>query len=180
MRTAIASENPTVFLAHSKLLRNTGEVPDEDFTVPFGQAAVRRQGRDVTIVGSSVTVETGLAAAELLAADRVDAEVIDIRTIVPLDREAICASVRKTGRLVVVDECNRTCGVAAEIAATVAEDAFDALRSPIVRLTKPDSPVPWSAALETALVPSAAQVADAIRGLMNGQSRPRGAKPGSR
>lgn len=166
LRSAIKSDNPTVFLSHTKLLRTKGVVPDEDFSIPLGKADVKRAGRDLTIVASSVTVPTALEAADMLQADGIEAEVVDLRTLVPLDREGICASVRRTGRLVVVDESNLTCGVAAEIAATVAEGAFDALKSRIVRVTKPDSPVPYSPQLEAYLTPTAAKVASAVRELL--------------
>jgi pyruvate dehydrogenase E1 component beta subunit len=163
LRTAIASDNPTVFLSHVKLLRTKGEVPDGDFAIPFGVADVKRSGRDVTLVASSITVSTALEAAATLEADGIDAEVLDLRTIAPLDRAGILASVRRTGRLVVVDESNITCGVAAEIAATAAEGAFDALKARIVRVTKPDVPVPYSPTLEEALTPTAGKIVAAVR-----------------
>jgi pyruvate dehydrogenase E1 component beta subunit len=166
LRSAIESDNPTVFLTHCKLLRTKGEVPDHDYAIPFGKVDIKRPGKDVTLVASSITVHTALEAAKALAADGIDAEVVDLRTIVPLDRDGICASVARTGRLVIVDESNETCGVAAEVAATVSTRAFDALKAPIVRVTKPDVPTPYSVHLEEALTPTAAKVVAAVRGLL--------------
>jgi len=166
LRSAIESDNPTVFLSHAKLLGMQGEVPDADYATPFGTCAVKRQGRDVTIVALSVTVGTALQAAEELARDGVDAEVLDLRTIVPLDRDGICASVARTGRLVIVDEGNETCGVAAEVTATVATRAFDSLKAPVARITRPDVPSPYSVHLEAVLTPNVAAVVAAVRGLL--------------
>jgi pyruvate/2-oxoglutarate/acetoin dehydrogenase E1 component len=166
MRSAIESDNPTVFLSHVKLLRTKGEVPDGDYTIPFGQVAIKRTGSDVTIVASSITVGLALEAAQTLAAEGIEAEVLDLRTIVPLDRDGICAAVARTGRLVVVDEGNETCGVAAEVAAPVATRAFDALKAPIARVTKPDVPAPYSLHLEAAIIPTAAKIVDAARALL--------------
>jgi pyruvate dehydrogenase E1 component beta subunit len=166
MRSALKGANPVIFLNHTKLLAVRGEVPDGDFTIPFGNADVKRAGKDVTVVATSLTVQVALKAAELLAREKIDVEVVDPRTIVPLDRAGICASVRKTGRLVVLDEANKTCSVAAEIAATVAEEAFDALKAPIVRLTRPDAPVAYSPPLEEYVTLTPEKVAAAVRRAM--------------
>lgn len=163
MRSALKGNNPVIYLNHTKLLGVRGEVPDGDFTIPIGKAEVKRAGKDVTMVATSLTVQVALKAAELLAREKIDVEVVDPRTIAPLDREGICASVRKTGRLVVLDEANKTCGVAAEIAASVAEGAFDALKAPIVRLARPDAPVAYSPPLEEYVTLTPEKVAAAVR-----------------
>src|SRR5690606_6370705 len=133
---------------------------------PFGQADVKRAGKDVTVVATSYMVLQALAAAETLAADGIDVEVVDPRTVVPLDRAGICASVRRTGRLVVVDEANLTCSVASEIAATVAEQAFDALKAPILRVARPDTPVAYSPPLEAFVTPTADRIVQAVRAVV--------------
>jgi pyruvate dehydrogenase E1 component beta subunit len=166
LRSAIKSDNPTVFITHTKLMNLVGDVPDGDFTIPFGEAAVARAGRDVTIVATSLMVQQALKAAEALARDGIDAEVIDPRTIVPLDRATICASVRKTGRLVVVDEANRTCSIASEIAALVAEEAFGALKAPIRRVARADAPVAFSPPLEAYVTPTAEKIAEAAKAVL--------------
>jgi pyruvate/2-oxoglutarate/acetoin dehydrogenase E1 component len=162
MRTAIKSDNPTVFINHARLMDLEDDVPAEDYTVPFGRADIKRPGRDVTVVATSFVVRSALAAAEQLAADGIEVEVVDPRTLVPLDRATILDSVRRTGRLVVVDEAPLSCGVASEISAIVAEDGFEYLRSPIVRVTRPDIPVPFSKPLEDSITPTAERVIAAI------------------
>jgi pyruvate dehydrogenase E1 component beta subunit len=142
IRNAIKSNNPTVILDHAKLLGIEGEVPEGDYEIPFGQADIKREGRDITVVGTSAMVQVALEAADTLSKDGIEVEVVDPRTIVPLDKRTICESVGKTGRLVVVDECNLSCSIASEIAAIVAEEAFSALkklisRRPRTRLRRP-------------------------------------------
>ena len=163
LRSAIRSDNPTVFITHTKLLREIGEVPDGDFSISFGKARVAREGRDVTIVATSLMVREALAAADMLSKDGVEAEVVDPRTIVPLDADAICASVEKTGRLVTADEANAMCSVGSEIAALVAERAFAALKAPILRVARPGVPVPYSPPLEASITPNAEKIAAAAR-----------------
>ena len=163
LRTAMRSDNPTVVITHTKLLRTAGEVPDGDFAIPFGKAAVRRQGRDATVVATSLMVVEALKAAETLAKDGIEVEVVDPRTIVPLDADSICASVRKTGRLVTVDEANQTCSIASEISALVAERAFGALKAPIARVARPPVPVSYSPPLEAHVAPNAEKIAAAVR-----------------
>lgn len=164
--SAVASPNPTVWIDHVGLFGQTGDVPERPYAVPFGVAAVRRAGGDVTVVATSLMVSRALAAAEVAAADGVEAEVLDLRTLVPLDRRAILDSVARTGRLVVVDECHRSCGVAAEIAALVAEEAFGDLRAPIRRVVAEDVPVPFSQPLEDWIAPTEAKVLAAIQELV--------------
>jgi pyruvate dehydrogenase E1 component beta subunit len=166
LRSAIKSDNPTVVITHTKLLSMTGDVPDGDFTVPFGKARIARDGRDVTIVTTSLMVREALKAAEALARDGIETEVVDPRTIVPLDAEAICASVRKTGRLVTVDEGNALCSIGSEISALVAEHAFDALKAPILRVARPPVPIAFSPPLEAYVTPNAEKVEAAVRKLI--------------
>jgi pyruvate dehydrogenase E1 component beta subunit len=140
-------------------------VPDGDYLVPIGRGIVRRPGRDVTIVGKLLTVYRALAAAEQLAQEGIEAEVIDPRTLVPLDRALILESVRKTGRLVIVEEDNLTGGWASDLAAIVAQDAFDWLDAPIRRVSAPDTPVPFAPVMEQFYVPSAERVVEAVKSL---------------
>ena len=145
--------------------RPCGEVPDGEHVVPIGKAAIRRSGTDVTLVSYGKTVDSCLKAATTLEAEGISAEVIDLRTVKPLDEAAVLGSVQKTGRIVIVHEASRTCGIGAEVAATVAEKAFGALKGPIVRLTGPDTPAPSSYALEQAFVPQPDQIVTAARKL---------------
>ena len=162
VRTAMASDNPTLWVDHVKLFNTRGPVPDSDEAIPFGVADIKREGTDCTIFASSLTVLRALEAAEELASAGIDAEVIDPRTLVPLDEHAILESVAKTGRLVVVDECHRRCGVAAEISAIVAEHAFGDLVAPIRRVVTEDVPVPFSPPLEEFIEPTTAKIVAAV------------------
>ncbi len=167
LKAAIREDNPVLFFTDIGLTYVPGEVPEGDELVPLGQAAVRREGRDVTLISYAKTVHTCLAAAETLAEQGISAEVLDLRTLKPLDEQAILASVRKTGRLIVVHEASRLCGVGAEVAALVSEQAFDALQAPIVRLTGPDAPPPSSYPLEQAFIPQAEGIVRAASNLLN-------------
>jgi pyruvate dehydrogenase E1 component beta subunit len=166
LKAAIRDENPVVFFLDIGLLYVPGEVPDGEHVVPLGKAATLREGADVTLISYGKTVHTCLEAAKMLESSGVSAEVLDLRTLKPLDEEAYLSSVRKTGRVVVVHEASRTCGVGAEIAATVAEKAFPSLKAPIVRIAGPDVPAPASYGLEQAFVPSAQRIATAARDLV--------------
>ncbi len=166
MKSAIRDDNPVLVFADIALGYSAGEVPEDADAIPLGKAAVRREGRDVTLVSYAKTVGTCMAAADTLAAAGIDAEVIDLRSLKPLDEDAILRSVAKTGRLVVVHEASRLCGVGAEIAALVAEKAFASLRAPVLRLTGPDAPAPASFPLEQAFVPQADAVVAAVRSLV--------------
>lgn len=166
LRTAIKSNNPTIFIDHAKLMGITGSVPEYDYEIPFGKADIKRSGRHVTVVASSYVLHAALAAAEVLATDGIEVEVVDLRTLVPLDRETILASVGRTGRLVVVDEGHVSCGVASEIAAIVAEEGFGLLQAPIRRVARPDVPTPASPLLEAEHTPSAEKVCEAVRQLV--------------
>jgi acetoin:2,6-dichlorophenolindophenol oxidoreductase subunit beta len=169
LKAAIRDDNPVLFFIDIGLLHQPGEVVAEDVALPLGKAALRRAGSDVTLVSYGKTVHHCLQAAEELASRGVAAEVIDLRSLKPLDEAAILASVRKTGRLVVVHEANRLCGIGAEIAALVAEEAFASLKAPIVRLGGPDAPVAASYPLEQAFVPQAAAIAAAAERLCSRQ-----------
>ena len=153
--------NPIMYIDDRSLYDETGTVPEEMFEVPIGSAAVLRQGKDITIVATSRMVVEAQRAAEVLGGEKVDAEVIDLRTIKPWDRQCVLESVAKTGRLVIADEAWRTCGIAAEIAATVADEAFDQLRSPIRRVCLDDVPAPASFKLEESYYIDHAHIVDA-------------------
>lgn len=168
LKAAIRDDNPVLFFTDLALGYTAGPVPDGDEAIPLGRAAVRREGGDVTLVSYAKTVAVCEQAAETLAAEGIGAEVIDLRTLKPLDEETVLRSVRKTGRLVLVHEASRTCGVGAELAALAAEKAFDRLRAPILRLTGPDAPAPASFPLEQAFVPQPDGVAEAVRRLVGG------------
>lgn len=163
MRAAFQSQNPTVVVSHAKLLGLESEVPATKPLIPIGRAEVKRTGRAVTIVANSLMTHYSLLAADRLAGEGIDAEVVDLRTLAPLDEDTILASVGKTGRLVVVDECPLRCGIASEIAATVAERGFNLLRAPVTRVTRAQVPVPYSGPLEAAIVPSPDSIAEAVR-----------------
>ncbi|MBP2296427.1 alpha-ketoacid dehydrogenase subunit beta [Azospirillum rugosum] len=169
LKAAIRDDNPVLFFTDIGLAYADGPVPDGDAVIPLGQAAVLREGGDVTLVSYAKTVHGCVQAAARLAEAGIEAEVIDLRTLKPLDEDAILRSVRKTGRLVVVHEASRMCGVGAEIAALVAEKAFGSLRAPVVRLTGPDAPTPASFPLEQAFVPQAEAIESAARGLVQGR-----------
>lgn len=164
MAAAIRDDNPVVFLEHKLLYLGTpASVPEAAYAIPIGRAAIRRPGRHATIVATMAMVERALAAADALARDRIEAEVIDPRTLRPLDMDTICASVRRTGRCVVVHEAPRTGGLGAEIAAGITEAAFDWLDAPVARVAMPDVPMPYNDRLERFLMPSAAAIAAAVR-----------------
>ncbi len=172
MIAAIRDDNPVVYLFHkgamglawmSKTKRALGDVPAGAYETPIGTAAVARPGRDVTIATVSLSVHHALDVADELAADGVDAEVLDLRSLVPLDREAILESVGRTRRLVVVDEDYHSFGMSGEVVATVAEQDLDLLAAPPVRVAVPDVPIPYSRGLEQAVLPTPERIADAVR-----------------
>ena len=167
IRTAIRSPNPTFVFSHAKILKTEWDVPRDLQAIPFGRAEIKRPGRDVTVVGISIGLHHALAAADILADQGIDVEVIDPRTLVPFDEGTVIASVRKTGRLVVVDEAPLRAGTCSEIAATIAEKAFASLRAPIIRVARPDIPIPFSPPLEHALTPGSADVVTAVRKVLN-------------
>jgi len=160
---AIRDDDPVIFCEHKGLYTEECEVPDEPYTIPFGLARTVCEGTDVTVVAFSRMVLLAEKAAELLAAEGISVEVIDPRTLSPLDDEAILASVQKTGRLVVVDESNPYCSMASEVSSIVADKGFDYLDAPIKKVTAPHTPVPASPVLELEYVPSVADIVAAIR-----------------
>jgi acetoin:2,6-dichlorophenolindophenol oxidoreductase subunit beta len=166
MATAIRDDNPVVFLHHYLLTLEAGEVPDAEHLVPFGEAQVRRAGRDLTIVATGWMVKRSLAAAETLAAEGIQAEVIDPRTVAPLDLATILTSVAKTGRLLVVDQAPRHSTVGGIIAADVAEHGFALLKAPIVQVTAREAPVPYSEPLEAFVIPDEARIIEAARRIL--------------
>jgi pyruvate dehydrogenase E1 component beta subunit len=167
LKTAIRDPNPVLFFEHKGMYRVKGPVPeDPEFLVPFGEAAVRRAGTSATVVATGLMVPRALGAAEALAADGIELEVIDPRTLVPLDMETIVASVEKTGRALVVHEAVRTAGAGAEIAARIQEAAFFALDAPVWRLGALDTPIPQSPDLEQLVIPDRAQIEAAARELV--------------
>jgi pyruvate/2-oxoglutarate/acetoin dehydrogenase E1 component len=165
-KTAIRSDDPVLFLEHKSLLNYKGPVPVEEYYLPFGQAAVAHEGADVTVVALALMVRKSIEAADKLAAEGVSVAVIDPRTVAPLDIDTILESVHKTGRLLIVDETFGPFGVGAEIAARVADLAFDDLDAPIRRLNGSHTPTPYSPPLEAAVVPNPSSIAQAIRDLM--------------
>lgn len=167
LRTALLkSQDPTIFFAHERLMDERGAVPDGEYDIPFGQAVVRREGRDLTIIATGVQVPRALAAAEALAKEAISAEVVDPRTLEPLDKATLLASVKKTGRLVVTDESHDNCSVASGLAAIMADEGFASLRAPIKRVTIPHVPVPFAVSLEDYVTPTAERIVAAARQLL--------------
>lgn len=160
---AIRDNNPVVFIEHKSIYTEEGVCPEEPYTVPLGEAAIRREGSDVTIVSYSRQALRSVEAAEELAAEGIDCEVIDLRTILPWDTEAVLTSLRKTNRLVVVEEGTRTAGVGAEIVATIQEHGFDWLDAPIERVAGADVVIAASATLETAAIPQVSDIVAAVK-----------------
>ena len=165
--SAVRDKNPVVFIDDRWLYDFEGHVPGDMYEVPIGQAVVRRQGEDITVAATSYMVSQALGAAEELAKEGIDAEVVDVRTIKPLDRDLLLASVQKTGRLVVADGGWKTCGVAGEISSLVLEESFGALRSSVARVTLPDAPAPASSVLEKAYYPRSEQIVEAVKKVLN-------------
>jgi 2-oxoisovalerate dehydrogenase E1 component beta subunit len=167
LKSAIRDNNPVVFLEHKKTYRLVrGEVPDEEYTLPIGKADIKRVGSNVTVVSYGLTLHYCLEAAEDLAAQGVDVEVVDLRTLSPLDTETILDSVKKTGKLAIVHEDNITGGVGAEVAAVAVEQAFEYLDAPVMRICGPDVPtMPFAQTLEDAYMPSPEKIADGLRKL---------------
>ena len=176
MTQAIRDDNPVIFMYHKGIMGlpwmayfegSTNAVPEEAYTIPFGQAKVVREGRDVTIVSISQMVQKAVLAAQALAAEGIDAEVLDLRTLVPMDRDAVLKSVRKTGRLLVADEDYLGFGLTGEISAIVAENLDTlVLKAPVRRLAVPNVPIPYSRPLEQFVIPQVASIVQAVQGLM--------------
>jgi 2-oxoisovalerate dehydrogenase E1 component len=166
MKTSIRSDDPVLFLEHKNLLSLKGPVPDGEHLVPFGKAAVAREGKDMTVVGIAFMVKKALEAAEELMKEGISVEVIDPRTLVPLDINTILDSVHKTGRLLIVDEDFSPCGVASEIGMQVMENSFDDLDAPVQRLTGLPCPAPYSPSLFENVVPQTKSIVKAVRDLL--------------
>lgn len=166
LTSAIRDDNPVIFIEPKQLYATTGPCPEGEYLVPLGRAEVRREGRHVTLVSWGSMVPKCLAAAERLAAEGMEAEVVDLRSLVPLDKETVLRSVAKTGKVVVVHEATRTSGFGAEVAAVVAEEGFDSLDAPVKRVTAPDTPVPFSPVLEDAYLPDEEKILAAVRTMM--------------
>jgi pyruvate/2-oxoglutarate/acetoin dehydrogenase E1 component len=166
IKASIRDNNPVIFYEHKYLYRRTREeVPDEDFIVPLGKAAVRRKGTDIAVITYGAMVWTALEAAELLAGEGISLEVVDLRTLLPYDEQCILASARKCGKVILLHEDTRVGGLAGELAAVIAEKAFEDLDGPIVRVTAPDTPVPFSPPLEEYFLPNVQKIANAARQL---------------
>jgi len=173
MAAAIRDDDPVVFFEHKMLYFSRGPVDPEPYEIPLGKAKVVRLGGDCTIVALGRMVSEAMNAAETLAADGIECEVVDPRTVSPLDTETICDSVRRNHHLVVVDEANQRCGFAGDVASVVAEQAFDALRGPVRMVTSPHVPTPFNPALEDAYVPSAEQIVAAVRETLGRPTNPK-------
>jgi pyruvate dehydrogenase E1 component beta subunit len=166
MIQSIRDDDPVIFFEHKMMYDDTEEVPDEPYTIPFGEANLTREGGDVTIVALGRMVKLANEAADALARQKIAATVIDPRTTSPMDFDTILESVEETGRLVVVDEAHPRCSMAADISARVAQDAFKALKAPIRMVTPPHVPVPFAPSLEDAYIPTPARIIEAVRGVM--------------
>lgn len=168
IKSAIRDENPVLFFEHRRLLTRRGEIPEEEYTVPLGQGVVRRTGGDCTLVAVGRMVHEATRAADLLLEEGIEVEVIDPRTLVPLDRNIIFDSLKKTFRLVIAEEGRKRAGFGAELAAIAAEEWFDYLDSPVIRLGAPSIPLPYSPTLESACILDAERIADAVRRSVEG------------
>jgi len=166
LKAAIQDDNPVIYFENKYLYRREkGEVPQEEYTIPIGVADVKRRGEDITVITYGAMVQEALAAADELQEQGVDVEVIDLRSLKPLDRETVLASASKTGKIAIVHEAYRTCGMGGELAALISEEAFEWLDAPLMRITAPDTPVPYSPPLEDAFRPNAAKIVEALRDL---------------
>ena len=159
---AIRDDDPVIFCEPKGILNQVADVPEGDYEVPIGEAKLVREGSDVSLVAFGATVKVALQAAEALDGAGTSAEVLDLRSLSPLDEEAILTTLEKTGRLVVVDESTPRCGIASDVAALCVDKGFDFLNAPVKRVTAPHTPVPFSAVLEDAFMPSAQRVLDAV------------------
>ncbi len=166
MKTAIRDNDPVIFLSSTRAMMERADVPDQEYTVPFKKASIKREGKDVTVVATSGMVRMALNVATSLAAEGISVEVIDPRSLVPLDKETILKSVAKTGRLVAMDESPFSCGVASEISAIVCEEAFSSLKAPIKRVATMDIPLPGCAVMENFVLPSEEKLTRAIKSIV--------------
>lgn len=170
LKSAIRNNNPTVFLEHELLYNSKGEVPDDpELIVPIGKADVKRPGNQVTIIAYARMTVLALQAAEVLEAEGISCEVVDLRSLAPLDDATIIASVKRTGRAVVVEECWRTCGLGAEIASRIYDGCFDLLQAPVRRVSGLDVPMPYSRKIEKICIPQVEDISQAVRDVMGGK-----------
>ena len=166
LKAAIRDNDPVIFLEHKHLYRSIkGDVPGDDYTVPLSKAAVRRSGQDLSVITYGAMVHVALEAAEVLAQEDIDTEVVDLRTLMPLDREAVLATAKKTGKVILLHEDTLTGGLGGELAGIISEHAFEHLDGPLVRIAPPDTPVPYSPPLEKAFLPNAEKVVEKARWL---------------
>ncbi len=166
LKAAIDDDNPVLFFEHRKILAMKGEVPEEEYSIPIGEAKVWREGRDVTLLGTSWTTHQSMKAAHMLEKEGIEAEVIDLRTLKPFDGKTIFNSIKKTSRLVIVEEGRRCGGYGAEIAATVAEEHIDCLDAPVRRVAAIDTPVPFSPPLESRYLPNESKIVEAVKSIL--------------
>ena len=163
LKSAIRSDNPILFCEHKQLYQTKGEVPEEDYTIPIGVADVKKEGKDVTVIAVGLMVRRALEAAELLEKEGISLEVIDPRTLVPIDKDTVFNSIRKTHHVVIAEESNKTAGIGAELAAMLQEEMYDELDGPISRVAALDIPMPYNISLEKYVIPDAAKIAQAVR-----------------
>ena len=168
LKTAIRDNDPVVFIEHGSLYGKKGDIPEEEFTVPLGLGEVKRTGTDISIITYSYMVHTALATAEILAKEGIDVEVVDLRTLRPMDTEIIMASVKKTHRVVVLHEACITGGIGGEIVARIAENVFDYIDAPIKRLGVPDVPIPYAKSLEDTIIPNEEKLIACIKNVLDG------------
>ncbi len=164
--SSIRDDNPVVFIEHRMLYNMKGDCPEGEYIIPLGKANIARDGSDITIITWSRMVHISLDAAKLLERDGINVEVIDLQTLVPLDKQTILSSVKKTGKVVIVHEAVKTSGYGAEIAAIVADEAFSYLKGPVKRVTAPDTPIPYASKLEDVFIPSSVNIINTIKSLM--------------
>ncbi|ACP45086.1 Transketolase central region [Sulfolobus islandicus Y.G.57.14] len=164
--SSIHDDNPVVFLEHKVLYGIKGEVPEEEYTIPLGKADIKREGSDITIIGIARTVWNSLEAAEQLSKEGISVEVIDVRSIVPFDKETVIKSVKKTGRVVIVDEDYDRCGFASWVSSIIADEAFEYLDAPIKRITTPNVPIPFSPPLEQYILPDSKKIINTVKSIL--------------
>ncbi|ACP54794.1 alpha-ketoacid dehydrogenase subunit beta [Saccharolobus islandicus] len=164
--SSIHDDNPVVFLEHKVLYGIKGEVPEEEYTIPLGKADIKREGSDITIIGIARTVWHSLEAAEQLSKEGISVEVIDVRSIVPFDKETVVKSVKKTGRVVIVDEDYDRCGFASWVSSIIADEAFEYLDAPIKRITTPNVPIPFSPPLEQYILPDSKKIINTVKSIL--------------
>lgn len=167
LKTAIRDDDPVMFFEHKICYPTKSPIPEEEYLIPFGEADFKREGEDLTLVATSWMVHKALTVADQLADNGIDIEIIDPRTLVPLDKETILQSVKKTGRLLIVEEDCKTCGIGAEISAIVAEEAIDYLESPIIRIAEPDTPIPFSPILENYVIPDEEAITKGVEKILS-------------